>query len=70
MVFRWPGLGAEPDFTALAVLERAELTGAFDPAMFAWRKKVAMRLRRLERMPLARADAAGDAVSGNRGTGD
>jgi len=40
------------DFTALAVLERAEMTGEFDPAVFAWRKEVALRLRYLERAPL------------------
>jgi hypothetical protein len=34
------------------VLERAELTGEFDPAVFAWRKQVALRLRYLERVPL------------------
>ena len=45
-------LGQSRDFTALAVLERAELTGEFDPAMFAWRKEVALRLRYLERVPL------------------
>ena len=45
-------LGQSLDFTALAVLERVELTGAFDPAMFAWRKEVALRLRYLERVPL------------------
>ena len=45
-------MGQSRDFTALAVLERAELTGAFDPAMFAWRKEVALRLRCLERAPL------------------
>ena len=33
-------------------LERAELTGEYDPAMFAWRKKAALRLRYLERVPL------------------
>ncbi|MDP2956297.1 MAG: hypothetical protein Q8N53_07740, partial [Longimicrobiales bacterium] len=45
-------LGQSRDPTALALLERAELTGAFDPAMFAWRKEVALRLRYLERVPL------------------
>ncbi len=62
-------MGQSRDFTAIAVLERAELTGEFDPAMFAWRKNVALRLRYLERMPLARAGAPGDAVSGDRGAG-
>jgi len=45
-------LGQSQDFTALAVVERAELTGEYDPAMCAWRKKVALRLRYLERVPL------------------
>ncbi len=45
-------LGQSRDYTALAVLERAELTGEFDPAMFAWRKEVALRLRCLDRAPL------------------
>ena len=45
-------LGQSRDFTVLAVLERAEVTGEFDPAMFALRKKVGLRLRRLERVPL------------------
>jgi hypothetical protein len=33
-------------------VERAELMGEFDPAVFAWPKKVALRLRYLERVPL------------------
>jgi len=45
-------LGQSRDPTALAVLERAELKGEFDPAMFAWRKEVELRLRYLERVPL------------------
>ena len=45
-------LGQSRDYTAIAALERAELTGEFDPAMFARRKKVALRLRYLERVPL------------------
>ena len=63
-------LGQSRDFTVLAVLERAEVTGESDPAMFALRMKVGLRLRRLERAPLARGDAAGDAVSGDGGAGD
>jgi len=62
-------LGQSRGFTVLAVLERAEVTGEFDPAMFALRMKVGLRLRRLERAPPARADAAGDAVSGDGGAG-
>ena len=45
-------LGQSHDYTALAVVERAELTGAFDAAMYAWRKKVELRVRYLERAPL------------------
>jgi hypothetical protein len=45
-------LGQSRDFTAIAMLERAELTGEFDAVMRAWRKKVALRLRYLERVPL------------------
>ena len=45
-------LGQSRDYTAIAAVERAELTGEFDPAMFAWRKKVALQLRYLERAPL------------------
>jgi hypothetical protein len=45
-------LGQSRDFTAIAVLERAELRGDWDPAMYAWRKTTALRLRHLERVPL------------------
>src|SRR5581483_11945013 len=45
-------LGQSQDYTAIAVLERAESAGAFDPAAFAYRKEVALRLRYLERVPL------------------
>jgi hypothetical protein len=45
-------LGQSQDFTAIAALERAELTGEYDPAMCAWRREVALRLRYLERVPL------------------
>ena len=45
-------LGQSRDFTAIAVVERAERTGAWDPVMFAWRKVVALQLRYLERVPL------------------
>jgi len=45
-------LGQSQDFTAIAVLERAELSGDWDPAMYAWRKTIALRLRHLERVPL------------------
>jgi hypothetical protein len=44
-------LGQSQDFTAIAALERAELKGAWDPVVFAWRKQVALRLRYLERVP-------------------
>jgi hypothetical protein len=45
-------LGQSQDFTAIAALERSELMGEYDPAMCAWRKEVALRLRYLERVPL------------------
>ena len=40
------------DYTAIAVLERAELRGKFDYAVRAYEKDVALRLRYLERIPL------------------
>ncbi|MFN7996935.1 MAG: hypothetical protein U0Q18_25195 [Bryobacteraceae bacterium] len=45
-------LGQSRDYTAVAVLERSEAAGAFDPAVFAYRKEVNLRLRYLERVPL------------------
>ena len=45
-------LGQSQDFTALAILERTELTGAWDAAIYAYRKMAALRLRYLERVPL------------------
>ena len=45
-------LGQCHDFTAIAVLERAELSGEWDAAMYAWRKTIALRLRHLERVAL------------------
>ena len=45
-------LGQSQDYTALAVLERAELKGPWDPVQFAWRKTETVRLRYLERIPL------------------
>jgi hypothetical protein len=45
-------LGQSRDFTAIAVVERAERKGAWDPVMFSWRKAVALHLRYLERIPL------------------
>ena len=45
-------LGQSHDFTAIAGLERAELTGEWDPVVYAWRKKIRLRLRYLERAPL------------------
>ncbi len=44
--------GQSRDFTAIAVLERAEMKGAWDPVMFAWKKVVSLRLRYLERIAL------------------
>lgn len=45
-------LGQAMDYTALAVVERAEETGDWDPVMVAWRKEVKLRVRYLERVPL------------------
>jgi hypothetical protein len=45
-------LGQAKDFTAVAVLERAEVLGEWDAGMYAHRKHVELRLRYLERMPL------------------
>lgn len=44
--------GQSRDFTAIAVLERAETKGAWDGAMYAWRKEVTLHLRYLERVAL------------------
>jgi hypothetical protein len=44
--------GQSRDFTAIAVVERAETTGAWDPVMFAWKKVVSLQLRYLERIAL------------------
>ena len=44
--------GQSRDFTAIAVLERAETTGGWDAAMFAWKKVVSLQLRYLERIAL------------------
>lgn len=45
-------LGQSRDPTAIAVVERAELVGEWDAAMYAWRKCVELRLRYLERLEL------------------
>jgi hypothetical protein len=45
--------GQSRDYTALAVIERAELIGDFDYAVWANRKTTALRLRFLERLPHA-----------------
>ena len=45
-------LGQSRDHTAIAVLERAERRGAFDPVMYAYRKVVTLDVRYLERVPL------------------
>jgi hypothetical protein len=45
-------LGQSMDFTAIAVLERVELTGEWDAVAFAHRKTAALRLRYLERVAL------------------
>jgi hypothetical protein len=44
--------GQTNDFTAIAVVERAERTGEWDAVKFAWRKVVTLQLRYLERVPL------------------
>jgi hypothetical protein len=45
-------LGQVRDPSAVAVVERAEVQGEWDPVMFARRKVVELRLRYVERMPL------------------
>jgi hypothetical protein len=45
-------LGQVHDFTTIAVIERIELMGDWDPAVFAWKKQIQLRLRYLERIPL------------------
>ena len=50
--FAGVNLGQAADFTALAVVERMETSGEWDPVQYAWRKKTALWLRHLERTPL------------------
>jgi hypothetical protein len=45
-------LGQARDFTAVAIVERAEVVGEWDAAAYAYRKHTALRLRFLERMTL------------------
>jgi hypothetical protein len=45
-------LGQAKDFTAIAAVERAEVTGAWDAQTYARRKSVSLRLRYLERLAL------------------
>src|SRR5882762_6644091 len=45
-------LGKSHDPTAIAILERKELIGEWDPVMYAHKRMVAMQLRYLERIPL------------------
>jgi hypothetical protein len=45
-------LGQTHDFTALAIVERAELEGEWDARLWTRRKMAALRLRYLERVPL------------------
>lgn len=45
-------LGQSHDFTALAVVERAEIQGEWDPARFRRRVETSLRLRHIERIPL------------------
>jgi hypothetical protein len=44
--------GQSRDFTAIAVVERAETTGDWDPVAYAWKKVVGLQVRYLERIPL------------------
>ncbi len=45
-------LGQSHDFTAIAAVERTEMSGEWDPVMFAFPKVVKLRLRYLERPEL------------------
>ena len=45
-------LGQKHDFSALAVLDRVETKGEWDPWQMAYRKDITLRLRHLERVPL------------------
>ena len=45
-------LGQVSDFSTIAVIERVELVGEWDPVVFAWKKHGVLRLRFLERIPL------------------
>jgi hypothetical protein len=45
-------LGQSRDFTAIAVVERRELSGEWDPAAYTCRKATTLRLRFLERVEL------------------
>ena len=42
-------IGQMHEFTTVAVVERAEVQGEWDPAAFAWTKRAMLRLRHLER---------------------
>lgn len=44
--------GQSRDFTAIAVIERAETTGEWDAGKYAWRREVSLHLRYLERIAL------------------
>ena len=44
--------GQSRDYSAIAVIERVELKGDFDPAVWAYEKKAALRLRYLQRIAL------------------
>jgi len=45
-------LGQARDFTAVAVVEKAELRDGWDPVAYGWRKRVRLLVRFLERVPL------------------
>src|SRR5581483_2797941 len=48
-------LGKLRGYTAIVVVERAVEKGALDPVMYAYKEKVSLRLRHLQRVPLGTA---------------
>ena len=45
-------MGQSRDPSTIAVLERAEMQGPFDPVVYAYKKVAALRVRHVERIPL------------------
>jgi hypothetical protein len=45
-------LGQSSDYTTIAIIERKELMGAWDGALWAHRKEISLRLRHIERIEL------------------